>query len=284
MTKIKAPAKINLFLEVGKKNNTLHPIFSLIDIVSLCDYIYLKKSKKTEIKFISKWEIPEDNTVNKLIFILKKNFRFDVYIKIKKNIPPGTGLGGGSSDAGTILPCLNDIFDFGLDINDMVNIAKQIGSDVPLFLYRKRCIISGYGEKVIPCEDFKLFYLILVPDFSVSTKDVYNKFDQLGYFGDLTDCNVKVRILIEQIKKGNIDMVEKNIFNRLENSCFEINKKIKEVKDEVEKITNRRFFVSGSGGVLFTVFKEKEEVKKIKRKIFLNNWKKLIVESINFGL
>ncbi|MCM8804211.1 MAG: 4-(cytidine 5'-diphospho)-2-C-methyl-D-erythritol kinase [Candidatus Omnitrophica bacterium] len=282
MLKIKAPAKINLFLEIGKRENSLHPLFSLVDIVSFYDYIYLKPSKKTEIKFISKWEIPKDNTVSKLIFILKKIFNFEVEVIVKKNIPPGTGLGGGSSDAGNLLLVLNETFNFGLRMDEMVNIAKEIGSDVPLFLYRKRCIIYNYGEKVIPCDDFKLYYLILIPNFSISTKDVYDKLDKIGEYGDLTDCDLKVRILIEEIKKGNIYMVEKKIFNRLENICFEIEKKVREVKDEVEKITNRKFFVSGSGGVLFSVFKEKEEVESIEKRISLDNWKKLVVESINF--
>jgi 4-diphosphocytidyl-2-C-methyl-D-erythritol kinase len=281
---IKAPAKINLFLEVGRKKGNLHEIFSLVDVVSLYDLIYLKPSKKTKIEFISEWEIPKENTVYKLISILKKKFDFDVEIKIEKNIPPGAGLGGGSSDAGTILIYLNKFFNFGLKIEEMVEIAKNVGSDVPLFIYQKRCIIKNFGEVVIPVSDFKLYYLILIPEISIKTKDVYDKLDEIGEYGDLTDLEDKVNILIEEIKKGNILEVENNMFNRLERVCFEINSYIKEVKYEVEKLINRRFFLTGSGSALFSIFKEKEEVEKIEEKIFIDNCKKFKVESINFGM
>jgi 4-diphosphocytidyl-2-C-methyl-D-erythritol kinase len=281
---IKAPAKINLFLEVGRKKGNLHEIFSLVDVVSLYDLIYLKPSKKTKIEFISEWEIPKENTVYKLISILKKKFDFDVEIKIEKNIPPGAGLGGGSSDAGTILIYLNKFFNFGLKIEEMVEIAKNVGSDVPLFIYQKRCIIKNFGEVVIPVSDFKLYYLILIPEISIKTKDVYDKLDEIGEYGDLTDLEDRVNILIEEIKKGNILEVENNMFNRLERVCFEINSYIKEVKYEVEKLINRRFFLTGSGSALFSIFKEKEEVEKIEEKIFIDNCKKFKVESINFGM
>lgn len=281
---IKAPAKINLFLEVGRKKGNLHEIFSLVDIVSLYDLIYLKPSKKTKIEFISEWEIPkESNTVYKLISILKNRFDFDIEIKIKKNIPPGTGLGGGSSNAGTLLIYLNKIFNFGLKIDELVEIAKNIGSDTPLFIYQKRCIIKNFGDVVIPVSDFKLYYLILIPEISIKTKIVYDKLDQLGEYGNLTDFEDKVNILIEEIKKGNIIEAEKNMFNRLEKACFEINERIKEVKYEVEKLTGKRFFLTGSGSGLFSVFKEGEEVEKVREMIFLDGWKKYEAESVNFA-
>ena len=277
---IKAPAKINLFLEVGEKKNSLHPLISLVDIVSLYDFIYIKPSEKTNVNFISKWKIPQENTVTKLISILKKRFNFEVDIKIEKKIPPGTGLGGGSSDAAYVLLYLNKIFNFGLNIDEMIEIAKEIGSDVPLFLVRKRCLIENFGEKIKICDDFKFFYLLLIPNFSIKTSDVYNKLDQLGDFGDLTYAKEKVKILLEKLKEGDINKIEKNMFNRLEKACFEINSEVKEVRDEVEKKTGKRFFLSGSGGVLFSIFKGKEEVEKINHLFFLKNWEKLEVESV----
>ncbi|MCM8818730.1 MAG: 4-(cytidine 5'-diphospho)-2-C-methyl-D-erythritol kinase [Candidatus Omnitrophica bacterium] len=285
MQKIRAPAKVNIFLEVGKKEEFLHPICSLVDIISLCDYIYIKPSEKTEVEIVSKWKISEENTVSKLVSLLKKNFNFEAEIKIEKHIPPGSGLGGGSSDAAFVLIYLNKLFNLGLKIEDMVKIAKQIGSDVPLFLYKKRCIIKNYGEKVIPCDDFKLYYLILIPNFQISTKEVYNKLDELGEYGCLTDCEERIRILLEEIKNGDIKKVKDNMFNRLEKSCFEINRQIKEVRYEIEKKTGERFFLSGSGGSLFSIFKEKEEVAKIEKKIILlEGWKKLRAESIKFSM
>ncbi|MCM8785183.1 MAG: 4-(cytidine 5'-diphospho)-2-C-methyl-D-erythritol kinase [Candidatus Omnitrophica bacterium] len=280
MWRIKAPAKVNLFLEVGERHNSLHPIVSLVDIVSLYDYIYLKPSKKTNINFVSKWEIPEDNTVARLISILKKRFSFQIDIKIEKRIPPGTGLGGASSDAAYLLLYLNEIFNFGLRIEDMVEIGKQIGSDIPLFFYRKRCLIENYGEKVTVCNDFKFYYLLLIPQFPVNTKDVYNKLDEIGEFGNLTYALEKVKILIRKIEEADIVKIEENMFNRLEKPCFELNNEIKEVRSKIEKKIGKRFFLSGSGGVLYSLFKEKGEVAKIRDFVFLEGWEKVEVESI----
>ncbi|MCM8772297.1 MAG: 4-(cytidine 5'-diphospho)-2-C-methyl-D-erythritol kinase [Candidatus Omnitrophica bacterium] len=284
MLEIKAPAKVNLFLEVGEKDNSLHKIFSLIDLITLYDYIYIKPSNKTEIRFISEWEIPEDNTITKLILLLKEKFKFEVEITIKKNIPPASGLGGGSSNCASVLIFLNKIFGFNLKTEEMIEIAKKVGSDVPLFLFGKRCIIRNYGEVIEVCDDFKLFYLLLVPNLPVSTKQVYDRLDKISEYGSLTDCYEKVRILIEKIKCGDIEGAKKIMFNRLEKPCFDLNKTIKEVRDEVEKITGEKFFLSGSGGTLFAVFKEKEKVSKVNSKIFLENWRKFEVESLNFGL
>lgn len=277
---LKAPAKINLFLEVGEKEDFLHPLVSLVDLVSLYDYIWIKKAKNTRISFDSQWSIPQENTVSKLIGILKNFYDFDVEIKIKKIIPPGSGLGGGSSDAGTVLIGLNKLFNFKMKIDDMIKIAFKVGSDVPVFTYGKRCIISGYGEKILPCKNFKLFYLIIVPNFNVSTKDVYDQLDKDKDFGDLTTAEEKVRILIEEILRANIKEVEEIMFNRLEIFCYKIKKEIKEVRDEVEKITKKRFFLTGSGGGLFSIYKEKEEGEKVYNLINLKNVRKYLVESI----
>lgn len=284
MWKIKAPAKINLFLEVGERKNGLHPICSLIDIISLYDIIYIKISKKSSLKFISKWKIPEENTVSKLLSILKEKFDFNLDIKIKKNIPPGSGLGGASSDAGVLLICLNKILKLGLNIQEMIEISKNIGSDVPFFIFGKRCIVEEFGEKIFPVDDFTFYYLLLIPDFSLKTAEVYNKLDEIGEFGNLTISKERIRILIEKIKTMDIKEIEENMFNRLEKAAFEIRNEIKEVKNEVEEKTGKRFFLTGSGGVLFSIYKEKEEVEKIMKKINIDGWRKKMVKSIKFVL
>jgi len=114
--KILAPAKINLFLEVGEKKENLHPVVSLVDPISLFDTIEIKKSKNTKIFFHSEWKIPENNTVKKAVDLFRKKFNLDggIEINIWKKIPPGSGLGGGSSNAAAVLKNLSCLFKLNL--------------------------------------------------------------------------------------------------------------------------------------------------------------------------
>ena len=282
--KILAPAKINLFLEVGALEKRLHRLISLVDIVDLCDTIEIEESSSTEVKFLSEWKIPDENTVTKAISLLKERFSIkkDVRVAIRKKIPPGSGLGGGSSNAASVLMALVDLWGIRTDEGQLIKIASMIGSDVPLFIKKQRCIIEGFGDK-ITCEDIpptQLFYCLLIPSFAVSTGTVYREMDILGEEGDLTEGGWKIKILIEYIMKKDIKGIERSIFNRLERPYFSLWKEGKEVKERVERKTGKRFFVSGSGGTLFSVFLNRAEAEEKARFLDITGWKGYVVESI----
>jgi len=261
--KILAPAKINLFLEVGEKKENLHPVVSLVDPISLFDTIEIKKSKNTKIFFHSEWKIPENNTVKKAVDLFRKKFNLDggIEINIWKKIPPGSGLGGGSSNAAAVLKNL------------------EIGSDVPFFLYNKLSIVSGYGEIVEPFDiNTPIYYLLLIPDREISTSEVYNQLDKNGKFGDLTKGKEKIKILIDLIKNADFEKMSEIMFNRLENSCFRLWKEGKEVMEILKKLSGRPFFLSGSGGCIFSIFMEENEAREVSFKIVPEGWKSFIVK------
>ncbi|MCM8761761.1 MAG: hypothetical protein NC929_00375, partial [Candidatus Omnitrophica bacterium] len=164
----------------------------------------------------------------------------------------------------------------------LIKIASVIGSDVPLFIKGKRCIIEGTGDKIryegIP--SVPLVYYLLVPSFAVSTGSVYKEMDILGEKGDLTEGMRKIKILNGYIMKKDISGIEVSIFNRLERPYFNLWKKGKEVRRRVEKETGKRFFVSGSGGTLFSVFLDRAEAEKKTRFLKIEGWKGYVVESI----
>lgn len=282
--KILAPAKVNLFLEVGSLKNNLHRLISLVDIIDLYDTIEIENSLTTEVKFISEWDIPDENTVTRTVKLVKNTFQIgkNVRVVIRKRIPPGSGLGGGSSDAAAVLIALVDLWSIKTTEEQLVKMALSIGSDVPLFIKGRRCVIEGTGDK-ITCAGLSLIpltYCLLIPSFAVSTRDVYREMDILGEQGDLTEGARKIKILNEYIMKKDISGIENSIFNRLERPCFNIWKKGKEVKERVEKETGKKFFVSGSGGTLFSVFLDREEAEKKTRFLDIDNWQKYVVESI----
>jgi len=283
--KVLAPAKINLFLEVGEKKEKFHPIVSLITPISFSDIVEIEKSKKTEIIFHSKWEIPVDNTVKKTLDLLETKFKTDIPVKIDiwKRIPPGSGLGGGSSNAAVVLENVIQMFNLDISEKEMLKIALNIGSDVPFFIYKNLSIVSGYGEIVKPVKNYipTYYFLLLVPPIRISTKDVYEQLDKKREFGNLTNGLKKIKILVGLLREREFEKAESIMYNRLEKPCFEIWEEGKEVMKEIEKMSGRKFFLSGSGGSLFSIFREKREAETIKLGDVAVGWDFFIIECFN---
>lgn len=282
--KFLTPAKINLYIEVlGKRQDGYHNICSLVDLINIYDEIEIVSAKKTKVVFYGPWHIPENNTVTKTIDILNSAFPGKIpscFIKIHKNIPPGSGMGGASSDAAGILKVLNEYCALNLDEKELFDIGFSIGADVPLFLSGKRCVISGRGERVQPVTSLiqKLKYLIFVPDFQVSTKTVYEQLKIFKY-QDLTTVETDIKILLHFWEQGNIENMEKYIFNRLEEVSISLTKEIGDVKVALESFYNKKFFLTGTGGALYSIVSKDsfvlgEDISS------LNKWKKVVAESL----
>ena len=180
---IKSFSKINLGLKItGRRNDGFHNINSIFIENDLHDVIRFEQSDSLEIKFKNQI-IPEVNTVSNAINVIsdycnlnKKNIKYK--ITVIKNIPVGSGLGGGSSNAAYIIKTINKIYDLGLRNYDLEKLAIKIGSDVPFFISGKVKQISGIGEVIKTIDSTFLknkIFLLVFPDFSVSTKWAYGK-------------------------------------------------------------------------------------------------------------
>jgi 4-diphosphocytidyl-2-C-methyl-D-erythritol kinase len=283
--KILTPAKINLYLEViDKRKDGYHNIYSLIDLIGLYDEIEVHPSKNTKVKFYGKWKIPENNTVIKTLDILKTKFSFKsfpFFIKINKKIPPGSGLGGASSDAAAILKVINKLSNLNLDEKTLIDIGTSIGADVPLFLKGKRCIIRGKGEKVKPIINLnkKFKYIIYVPNFEISTKIIYEKLKSFNY-KNLTSAKADIKILLNFMYNNDIENIEKKIFNRLEEVSLSFQEEIKKTKIFLEKFYNKKFFLTGTGGALYSIFSKNTIINNFLPVNKLKNWQKIITDSI----
>ena len=180
--KIKSFAKVNLTLKIlNKYSNGYHKIESLISKISLADEILIKEIQgpKNRISFSGKFSsnISNTNTISKLLKILNdqnyiKNKKFN--IKVKKNIPQSSGMGGGSMNAASILNYLFKKRIIKTTKNNLIKIANKVGSDVILGLYESPMILQGQNiSKINKKLNFHL--LIIKPNFGCSTKMIYAK-------------------------------------------------------------------------------------------------------------
>lgn len=178
-----APAKINLFLHVtGRRANGYHELQSVFQLVDWCDCISLTPLEQSNI--IRHGGNPaissKDDLVVQAAQLLKNHTHYPhgVEIHLEKNIPIGAGLGGGSSDAATVLIGLNHLWNLHLPLNELIDLGLKLGADVPFFLFGQNAFVQGIGEQLesIDLPDQK--FLIIFPGESVATRTVFQS-DQL---------------------------------------------------------------------------------------------------------
>src|SRR4029453_13027650 len=177
-----APAKINLSLRViGRRSDGFHEIETLITPISLCDEIKIERRLgKQEIAFrCDDPSVPqgEDNIGVRAanIFFEETKITSGISIALKKRIPHGAGLGGGSSDAASTLLALNELLETKLPRETLVEMAEPIGSDIPFFIFQSAALCKGRGELVTPLRlKDELSVLLLKPGFGVSTAWAYS--------------------------------------------------------------------------------------------------------------
>jgi 4-diphosphocytidyl-2-C-methyl-D-erythritol kinase len=199
--KIPAPCKINLHLRVGKRRadgyHDLESLFAAIDFGDALEFEVLKSSGVCEI--LTDWQVPparlpergppprdfpvppEENIVYKAVSLFRARTGFDrgLRVHLKKRVPLGGGLGGGSSDAAATLRALNDLADTGLGREDLRDLALNLGSDVPFFLSGGAALVSGRGENIEPLPaPSGLSVLLVNPGFPSPTGLSFRRLDQ----------------------------------------------------------------------------------------------------------
>lgn len=255
-------AKINMFLEVeGKRSDGYHNIISIFARISLADKIFIQKRSDKDVKIgirsnIGPINIPtEENLVFKAIKTFQENFGIHegFNIEIEKNIPIGSGLGGGSSNCATTLLAMCDMY--GIEYSSVYSIGAMLGSDVSFFMKNTSfALVKGRGEIV---EEIKpkcrLPYSIIVfPGISISTKLVYSS---MNY--NYTPKNHLCYELIKHFQKNDKVDFSKYIFNRLEEPAFKIEKRLINVKEEILN-TGLITLMSGSGSSFFGLSYDKK--------------------------
>ena len=272
-----SPAKINLFLEIKNKDGDgLHNLESLMSFCDFGDLIYVSKSKDLSLEIsgpFSRSLIRKDNIILRTIYMLEKylNTKIKVNIRLNKNLPIASGMGGGSSNAATIIHCIKQLFKINFDKN-FNDFLFNLGADVPFCFYRRVAMVEGKGEKITfyPRKIPEYFVLLVNPNIQISTKRIFQKL-KINF---RTKKKPENRFVLEEDFLGYL--LKKN--NDLEipaiDQCDEIKFIINELNNKTESLLSR---MTGSGATCFALYDKRikllEAEKKI-REIKENYWVK----------
>jgi 4-diphosphocytidyl-2-C-methyl-D-erythritol kinase len=173
-----APAKINLFLHVlGRRDDGYHDLQTAFQFLDYCDDIVIGQAADGEISRSGGLTglAPEDDLAVRAAVVLREvtDCRYGARIGIRKRIPAGGGLGGGSSDAATVLVALNALWGLGLDADALTGIGRQLGADVPVFLRGRAAWGEGTGDRLAPVDFPTAHYVVVKPVCNVSTRRVF---------------------------------------------------------------------------------------------------------------
>jgi len=167
-----APAKLNLFLHVlGRRADGYHELQTVFRLIDHGDRVGIAVRNDAEVRFSGIFG--EDNLCVRAARLLQSQTRKGCDIALEKNLPIGGGLGGGSSDAATVLLVLNKLWGLGLTRQRLMQICLPLGADIPFFIYGRNALGEGIGERLQALDLPPAWYLVLTPQVSVSTRETF---------------------------------------------------------------------------------------------------------------
>lgn len=269
---LKAHAKINLSLDVlGKREDGYHELRMIMQTVALHDTVLLEPIPEGIIlECRSKW-VPEDrtNTAWKAADLIKCKFGIKSGLKIRiiKRIPVAAGLAGGSSDAAAVLRGVNELFSLGLGFDDLRQLGKHVGADVPYCISGGTVLAEGIGEKLTKLPDFSGIDVVLVkPRIGVSTAWVYRNL-QICEIADRDRPDTE--LLSEALKMRDTGTIAENMKNVLENVTIHYYDIVRQAKEKLMETGALGSMMSGSGPTSFGLFPDEniasEAFKKLTR-------------------
>ena len=170
-----APGKLNLFLHVlGRRADGMHELQTVFRLIDRCDRVALRVRADGDIRFSGPFG--DDNLCVRAARLLQSATGAPpgADIALDKQLPVGGGLGGGSSDAATVLLVLNRLWKLNLKRNELMALGLRLGADVPAFLYGRNALGEGVGERLRGLELAPAWYLVLTPQVPVSTKEIFS--------------------------------------------------------------------------------------------------------------
>ncbi|SDO59466.1 4-(cytidine 5'-diphospho)-2-C-methyl-D-erythritol kinase [Alkalicoccus daliensis] len=261
---VKAPAKINLTLDVlNKRNDGYHEVEMIMTTVDLADRVHLTKLETRAIRVeTNHGMLPTDasNLAWQAAKILQSRYAPEagVSIFIDKVIPMSAGLAGGSTDAAAVLRGLNKMWELDLSIETLADIGAEIGSDVPFCVYGGTAVARGRGEKLTflpappPC-----WVVLAKPRAGVSTKDIYARL-QLE-----TMKHPDTAGMIQAIEAKDFDGICARLENVMEKATFALAPEVKVIKNRLEQYGSEGTVMSGSGPTVFALSKNQSKAERL---------------------
>lgn len=259
------PAKVNLALSVGPPDaRGYHPIASWMVAVDFGDTLTLRRldagPSTFDIAYADDaprpepidWPLEKDLAVRAHALLEAEVGRpLPVHATLRKRIPTGAGLGGGSSDAAAMLAGVNKLLKLGLTMPDLVSLAARLGSDVPFAVHvqmgQVSALVGGFGEQITPrrmSARMQLYLVLLMPPLRCPTSRVYAAFDRLNPAPQLDADRVERLAFAE-------DLDADALFNDLAEPAMIVEPGLRDLQSEVEASVGRRVHVTGSGATLF---------------------------------
>ncbi|MGZ6291803.1 MAG: 4-(cytidine 5'-diphospho)-2-C-methyl-D-erythritol kinase [Syntrophales bacterium] len=250
-----APAKVNLYLRVlGKRSDGFHDISTLMQRISLYDELIFTRTDHGIRLSCPGSTIPEDN--NNIVYraadalLSRLPHPPGIHITIRKRIPVGAGLGGGSSNAATALVTLNELMDFHYNTDDLMKIGAKLGADVPFFIFGRTAWASGIGDRLRTAENIPpLWFVLINPGFEISTKAVYESLN-LRLTKRVVNYKCPVLCTVDEIVKG--------LHNDLELVTLVLHPILRYFKNILVQNGALGALMSGSGPTVMGIFMDEE--------------------------
>ncbi len=267
------PAKLNLALSVGAPDpeTGMHPIASWMVALQLTDQLNVARGEGDENQFDIAfadaqrkvdWPVQDDLVVRAHRLMEDEvGRRMVVSVQLRKHIPAGAGLGGGSSDAAGMLVALDQLFKLHAGRDGLIDLAMQLGSDVAFgvcaMLGETSSLVTGLGETVEPLAITEPIHLMLAfPEFGSPTGQVYTAFDRGG---DSGEADVQRVCALAQQQPINSDQ----LFNDLAEPACHVQPALREAQSHLAKVIQRPVHITGSGSTLFVICADADEAQRL---------------------
>lgn len=261
----RAYAKINMTLEVvGKRDDGYHELRSIFMPITLHDKVDVRIQEGSQnIRLISQY--PRLNTPHNLmykaavLFLSQYDLMYDVEIEYTKWIPSQAGLGGGSADAAAVIRALVALTNMSVSNDEIVELCKQIGADVPFCYFNRPAFVSGIGEKMSFFNtDMNPNIVLIKPKRGASTKRIFGK------MGKIEKLPMNYSKMMQDALLQNDEMMMRSaLFNSLEAPAFQLVPEIEELKLDLHKRGISDVVMSGSGSTIVCVLKDRRQAKEI---------------------
>jgi 4-diphosphocytidyl-2-C-methyl-D-erythritol kinase len=263
-----SPAKLNLGLKiVGKRSDGYHLLKTIFCLINLFDEVRIQIIDSGKISLIEHnqaWSYHKD-LAYKAAVLLKKitACQLGANIKIKKTIPAGSGLGGGSSNAATVLVALNQLWQTGLSQKELIKLGASLGADIPFFIHGENAWAEGIGENLTTIKIPEQYIVIICPDFHLATKDVFANLD-------LDKLNMSHDIDVAYLLSTHD--------NDLLTAAIKVEPKINNIIKDLESFGIPA--LTGSGSAIYLGFSDIDSAKKVAQNLN-DKYNTYLVKSIN---
>jgi len=261
---VQVPAKVNLQLSVGpKESDGFHEVVTVFQAISIFDNLKISRSEQFDITlegdFINGVPIDQNNLVSKAVEIMAERFEIDknLSIEINKCIPVAGGMAGGSADAAGTLLGIDQLFGLGLSKEELSEVARKLGSDVPFMLHGGTAVGRGRGDEITPAlSRGNYHWVIAVSSNGLATPAVYGECDRLR-----TGLDIKAPALndelLQALLSGDANRVGKALNNDLQAAAISLRPALRLILDTGQEYGALGGIVSGSGpSVAFLVADE----------------------------